>query len=76
VVLHITPLERTALQMLASGAETRALADRLGLHEQALEAHLVSLFSRMGVGNVGEALEAAVRRGLVTGSSLARPAVP
>jgi hypothetical protein len=27
VVLQITPLERTALQLLASGAETHALAD-------------------------------------------------
>jgi DNA-binding CsgD family transcriptional regulator len=68
VVLHITPLERAALQMLASGAETRALADRLGLNEQAVEAQLASLFSRMGVGSVAEALVAATRRGLVTAS--------
>jgi DNA-binding CsgD family transcriptional regulator len=66
VVLHITPLERAALQLLANGAETRALSDQLGLNEQAVEAQLASLFSRMGVTNVSEALAAAARRGLLT----------
>jgi DNA-binding CsgD family transcriptional regulator len=66
VVLHITPLERTALQLLASGTETRTLADRFGMNEPAFEAQLASLFSRMGVGSVAEALAAASRRGLVT----------
>jgi DNA-binding CsgD family transcriptional regulator len=66
VVLHITPVERAALELLASGAEMRALADHFGLNEQGVEAQLASLFSRMGVGNLGEALAAAARRGLVT----------
>jgi len=66
IVLHITPLERAALELLAGGAEMRALADRFGLNEQAVEAQLASLFSRMGAANVGEALAAAARRGLVT----------
>jgi DNA-binding CsgD family transcriptional regulator len=66
VVLHITPLERTALQLLAGGAETRTLADRLGLNERAVEAQLASLFSRLGVANLAEALAVAARRGLLT----------
>lgn len=69
MALQITPLERWALRVLASGAETRELTDRLGLNEQAVEAWLASLFSRMGVGNRAEALVAAARRGLVTASN-------
>jgi DNA-binding NarL/FixJ family response regulator len=66
LVLHITPSERAALQLLASGAETRALADRFGLNQQDVEVQLAALFSRMGVASQTEALAAAVRRGLVT----------
>jgi DNA-binding CsgD family transcriptional regulator len=69
MVLHITPLERTALQLLASGAETPALVERFGLNEQAVEAQLASLFSRMGAGSRAEAVAAAARRGLVTVSN-------
>jgi NarL family two-component system response regulator YdfI len=66
MVLQITPLERSVLQLLASGAEIHALTHRLGLNEQAVEGWLASLFSRMGVASRTEALAAAARRGLVT----------
>ena len=66
MVLQITPFERSVLQLLASGAETQALPHRLGLNEQAVEALLGSLYSRMGVTSRTEALAAAARRGLVT----------
>jgi hypothetical protein len=48
--LHITPLERAALQLLA---EAKAKAD------------LTNLFARMGVATATDAVAAAVRRGLI-----------
>ena len=69
MVLYITPLERTTLELLASGAEPGALADRFRLNEQAVEAQLTSLFARMGVKSLAEALAVAARRGLVTPKS-------
>lgn len=67
MVLYVTPQERTALELLASGAEPGALADRFRLDEQAVEEQLTSLFARMGVRSLAEALSVAARRGLVTG---------
>ena len=67
MVLYVTPLERTALELLASGADPGVLADRFRLNEQAVEAQLTSLFARMGVRSLAEALSVAARRGLVTG---------
>jgi DNA-binding NarL/FixJ family response regulator len=65
LVLQITPWERTALQLLASGTATNALADRLGMNEYEVESHLNILFARMGVASRAEALDAAFRRGLL-----------
>ena len=64
-MLQITPLERVALQLLASGAATNGLADRLGMDECELETSLNALFARMGVTGRAEALAAAGRRGLL-----------
>jgi DNA-binding CsgD family transcriptional regulator len=64
-VLHITPWERTALQLLASGIPTREIADRFGAGEDELEAHLNTLFARLGAASRTEAIAAAVRRGLL-----------
>jgi DNA-binding CsgD family transcriptional regulator len=67
VVLYVTPQERTALELLANGADPGVLADRFRLNEQAVEAQLTSLFARMGVRSLAEALFVAARRGLLTG---------
>jgi hypothetical protein len=48
--LQITPLERTALQLLA---EAKTKAD------------LTGLFTRMGVATAADAVDAAIRRGLI-----------
>jgi DNA-binding CsgD family transcriptional regulator len=66
VVLQITPRERTVLQLLASGSEIYRLADRLGVSEPEVEAHLTSLFARMGAAGRTEAVAAAWRRGLLS----------
>jgi DNA-binding CsgD family transcriptional regulator len=65
VLLHITPHERAALQLLANGVETRRIADGLGVAEPEVEAHLNLLFARMGATSRAEAVAAAWRRGLL-----------
>jgi DNA-binding NarL/FixJ family response regulator len=66
LVLHITPWERAALELLADGTPTGALAERFGTNEADLEARLSTLFARMGVLGRAEAVDAASRRGLLT----------
>jgi DNA-binding NarL/FixJ family response regulator len=70
-VLQITPWERAALQLLAEGTATSALADRFRTSEADLEMRLTRLFARMGVDSRSEAVTAALRRGLVTPTSRA-----
>ena len=65
-MLHITPWERAALELLADGTPTGALAERFGTNEAELEAMLSTLFARMGVLGRAEAIDAASRRGLLT----------
>ena len=72
MVLHITPSERLALQLLADGAAASELAGRLGVTELEIEAALRSLFSRMGAASRSQAIAAAVRRGLLTDDPAAR----
>jgi len=64
-LLHITPWERTALQLLANGIATREIATRLGTGEAEVESHLMTLFARLGAASRTEAVAAAVRRGLL-----------
>ena len=66
MVLHITPSERTALELLAAGAAVHEIARRFGASEPDLETHLASLFSRLGVATRTEAITEAHRRGLLT----------
>jgi DNA-binding NarL/FixJ family response regulator len=65
-VLHITPAERSALQMMADGLAHGEIADHLRISECVLDAELTTLFSRMGVAGRNEAVAEAVQRGLVT----------
>jgi len=65
-VLHITPSERIALELLASGIATNELASRLGLSTREIDAQLASLFARMGAASRAEAVAFAMRRGLLS----------
>jgi len=65
VLLHITPAERAALQLLADGRSSREIAERLRVSESRIEAHLRGLFAKMGASTRTEAVTAAVRRGLL-----------
>ena len=68
-MLHITPWERTALQILAVGEGNEAIASRLRIGAHEVEAYLAGLFERLGAANRAEAVAAALRRGLL-GSGL------
>lgn len=67
VTLHITHRERAALQLLAEGKAKNEIATGLGVSERAVDAHLTTLFARMGAASQTEAIAAALRRGLLTG---------
>jgi DNA-binding CsgD family transcriptional regulator len=64
-LLRITPLERSALQLLAGGSSPTDVAGALGLRDSALDALLGVLFTRMGVSGRAAAIESASRRGLL-----------
>jgi DNA-binding CsgD family transcriptional regulator len=64
-MLQITPGERAALVLLANGLSTNELAGRFGVSECEMDAHLTTLFARMGAATRTEAIAAAFRRGLL-----------
>ena len=64
-MLHITPWERSALELLASGTNTTGIANRLGMPEPEVQLRLGTLFARMGAATPADAIAAALRRGLV-----------
>jgi two-component system, NarL family, response regulator LiaR len=66
VVLQITPRERAALQLMADGKATHEIAGSLAVGEREVEAHLTTLFAKMGAASRKEAVSAAFRRGLLT----------
>jgi DNA-binding NarL/FixJ family response regulator len=65
-VLHITPSDRVALQLLANGTVAIEIAKNLGLPESEIESHLTRLFARLGAASRSEAIAMAFKRGLLT----------
>jgi DNA-binding CsgD family transcriptional regulator len=65
VVLHITPWERDALQLLAEQKATAEIASCLGLSVSEIGPHLTALFEKMGAASRTEAIASARRRGLL-----------
>ena len=72
-MLHITPGERSALELLANGRPTREVAVSLGVRVNEVGARLTSLFLRMGVTDEINAVAAAWRRGLLKSSPRRSP---
>jgi DNA-binding NarL/FixJ family response regulator len=64
-VLHITPWERSVLEMLANGTDAREMAALFGIPEPEIHLRLSTLFARMGAATPADAVAAAFRRGLV-----------
>jgi LuxR family quorum sensing-dependent transcriptional regulator len=63
--LRITPRERQALQLLASGQTTTGVAAGLGMGTHEIDTLLDALFATMGAASRAEAVAAAQRRGLL-----------
>jgi DNA-binding CsgD family transcriptional regulator len=65
-MLHITPSELEALQLLATGATADHMADRLNMNRSDVESLVRALMARMGATSEHDAIAAARRRGLIT----------
>jgi len=63
--LQITPRERRALQLLASGCSTTDIAISLGIDAVEIDPLLTRLFVTMGAATCAEAIAAADKRGLL-----------
>ena len=65
VAESLTPRQRDVLHMIAEGATTRDMADRLGLSERSIRSHATGIYRQLGVTNRVQALRRAVELGLV-----------
>jgi DNA-binding CsgD family transcriptional regulator len=64
-MLRITPSDREALRLLATGHSKDDVATGLGMTAAEVETQLRTLFAAMGVASEAEAIAAAHRRGLL-----------
>jgi DNA-binding NarL/FixJ family response regulator len=61
----LTPRQREALQLIAEGHSTKAVARRLGVSVKTAEAHRTQLMGRLGLHSVAEVVHYAIQAGLV-----------
>lgn len=69
----LTPREQQILEALADGLTSQEIADRLGIARETEHAHMVRLFSKLGVHSRVGALAFGLRHGLVDHGSPADP---
>jgi DNA-binding NarL/FixJ family response regulator len=62
---QLTSREVDVLKLVAAGLTNREIADRLGLSSRTVDAHLRSVFAKIGVGSRSAATRYAVEHGLV-----------
>jgi DNA-binding NarL/FixJ family response regulator len=72
LVLHITPWERNALELLAEGKGEREIAMHLRVAESDIAFQLTKLFAALGAASRTEAIAIGMKRGLLTRDSFAR----
>ena len=63
---HLTRRETEVLKLAARGMGNRDIAGYLGLAERTVKGHLMSIFSKLGVGSRTEAVHEALKRGWVS----------
>ena len=63
---HLTRREAEVLKLAARGMDNRDIAGYLGLAERTVKGHLMSIFSKLGVGSRTEAVHEALKRGWVS----------
>lgn len=59
--------EREVLSRVARGERNKEIADRLGITERTVKAHLASVFNKLGVDSRAGAVSVGIQRGLVAG---------
>ncbi|HXN03051.1 MAG TPA: LuxR C-terminal-related transcriptional regulator [Candidatus Dormibacteraeota bacterium] len=62
---NLTSREVHVLKLVSAGLTNREIAERLGLSSRTVDAHLRSIFGKIGVGSRSAATRYAVERGLV-----------
>ncbi len=62
---RLTPSEQRILQLLGRGLTSKQIAQEIGRSVFTVQAHLQNIFGKLGVHDRGEAIEHAVRHGLV-----------
>lgn len=61
----LTPREHEVLGHAADGLGNREIGERLGISEHTVKFHLASIYGKLGVGNRTEAVQHALRTGLL-----------
>ena len=61
----LTGREREVLALLADGLPNKAIANRLGISDQTVKAHVAAICGKLGALNRTDAVRRAIRRGLV-----------
>lgn len=61
----LTPREAEVLQLLARGMSNQAIAEALFISDRTVQAHLTSIFAKLGVASRLDAVMTAIRRGLL-----------
>jgi DNA-binding NarL/FixJ family response regulator len=61
----LTPRETDVLQLVATGLSNRAVAERLHVSDETVKFHLASIFGKLGASNRTDAVQRALRRGLI-----------
>jgi DNA-binding NarL/FixJ family response regulator len=51
---ELTPREREVLELMAEGLSNRAITERLVVSERAVERHVTSIFSKLGLAATGQ----------------------
>lgn len=62
---ELTSREVDVLKLVTSGLTNREMADRLGLSSRTIDAHLRSIYGKLGVASRSGATRSALERGLV-----------
>ena len=62
---NLTSREVHVLKLVSAGLTNREIAERLGLSSRTIDAHLRSIFGKIGVGSRSAATRYAVEHGLV-----------
>jgi DNA-binding NarL/FixJ family response regulator len=62
---QLTSRELDVLKLVATGSTNREIAERLGVSRRTIDAHLRSIYGKIGVASRSAATRYAVERGLV-----------